>query len=195
MDDGGEMDSAFMMTPSKTEQLKELLQRTRTRMILKPHPLSIHCGRENSTEGNLWAVSDDWIQERGLTLYEALGQMDGLLTDVSSVYVDYLVLNRPILFFFPDLEAYRQSRGFVHEPVEEWLPGRLCTTVEQLLAELADFADGKDAYRAIRSRLADLLNPQRAPGATARLFELVAEDLGGHGRPGIGSEKLPDENT
>ncbi|MCV5480587.1 CDP-glycerol glycerophosphotransferase family protein, partial [Escherichia coli] len=37
---------------------------------------------------------------------------DFLITDYSSIYFDYLYLNRPIIFFPFDLEKYTASRDF-----------------------------------------------------------------------------------
>ena len=113
-----------------------------------------------------------------MTLYEALGQVDCLVSDISSVYVDYLCLDRPIIFFFPDLEAYRKYEGFAFEPIVDWLPGRLCSTLPQLFGALLDLSEGNDAYGVKRRQLAGILNPQRAPDATSRLFNLVATELG-----------------
>ena len=42
-----------------------------------------------------------------------LGICDVLVTDYSSVASDYLLLNRPIVLFAPDIDKYRGSRGFL----------------------------------------------------------------------------------
>jgi len=171
--DGCEGGNALMMSPSELEALQCLLASAQIKLLVKPHPMSVHYGVDAALAANIQVVSDGWLQAQGITLYEALGQADLLITDVSSVYVDYLCLNRPVFFYFPDLEAYRMTRGFVFEPIQEWLAGRLCTDAGQLLEELAGFVAGQDPYREARQRLAGLLNPQKSPTATDQLLSLL----------------------
>jgi len=168
--DGQETASALAMTEAEIDQLKLWLARTRTRMLVKPHPMSVHYGQNLELDERLWIISDSWLQDQGLTLYEALGQMDALITDVSSVYVDFLALRRPVFFYFPDLERYRQTRKFLLEPVEDWLAGPLCTTAPELFASLQAWVVGDDSYTGLRDQLAKQLNPQIAQTATWQLI-------------------------
>lgn len=61
-----------------------------------------------------------------------------LITDYSSVFFDYAILNRPIIFFMYDLERYRdQLRGFYFD-IEAKAPG----PIVQTQAELFQTIDG-----------------------------------------------------
>jgi len=51
-----------------------------------------------------------------------LRETDALITDYSSVYFDYLHLDKPIIFFPYDLEKYRKERGLYYE-YEDITPG------------------------------------------------------------------------
>jgi len=172
-EDGVETANSLAMTETELVEFRAMLAATRTRVLVKPHPMSVHYGRELIIDNWLWVISDSWLQRQGVTLYEALGQMDALVTDVSSVYVDFLCLNRSIFFYFPDIDAYRKTRTFQIEPVENYLAGPLCTSAEDLTTRLQEYSCGVDTYKEQRTKLATLLNPQDREGATNRLFQLA----------------------
>lgn len=56
--------------------------------------------------------------------------IDLLISDVSSVIFDYVLLQKPLVLFIPDLEELEQTRGF-YIPLLE-IPGTLVTQGEQL---------------------------------------------------------------
>jgi CDP-glycerol glycerophosphotransferase len=62
---------------------------------------------------------------------------DALVTDYSSVMFDYALLDRPMVMFTPDLDAYVRSRGAYFDLAES-APGPVVTEPEQLFAALGD---------------------------------------------------------
>lgn len=61
---------------------------------------------------------------------------DLLITDYSSVFFDYAILKRPMIFFVYDIEEYRNHlRGFYFN-FEEEAPGPLVTTTAQVIEEV-----------------------------------------------------------
>ena len=66
---------------------------------------------------------------------------DLLITDYSSVFFDFAVLNRPIVFFMYDLERYRdQLRGF-YINIEEEAPGPIVETEKELFLAINSLKD------------------------------------------------------
>ncbi len=71
---------------------------------------------------------------------------DVLVTDYSSVFFDYAVTGRPILFYCYDLELYSgQVRGFYLDP-EADLPGPVARTTDGLLGLLRDLPGVQARY-------------------------------------------------
>lgn len=61
---------------------------------------------------------------------------DIMITDYSSVFFDYSILERPIIFYTYDLEKYKDElRGFYFD-FEKLAPGTLCETNESLQKEI-----------------------------------------------------------
>lgn len=60
---------------------------------------------------------------------------DILITDYSSCFYDFLLLNKPVLFFVYDKSIYSATRG-VHRPIDDVAPGKVCETFEELMTSL-----------------------------------------------------------
>lgn len=60
---------------------------------------------------------------------------DVLITDYSSCFYDYVLLERPIVFYIYDEAEYTATRG-VHKPVAETAPGVICHTWDELISTL-----------------------------------------------------------
>ncbi len=65
---------------------------------------------------------------------EMLALVDVLITDYSSVFFDFLVTGRPILYYIYDQEEYEKERG-LYFPVTE-MPGYHCRDIDQLCVAL-----------------------------------------------------------
>jgi CDP-glycerol glycerophosphotransferase (TagB/SpsB family) len=70
-------------------------------------------------------LDDGVLEKSGLTLYGVIARAAGLITDVSSVGTDFLVLDRPIGYYFPDRASYLANRGVWPDDALEHLPGPL----------------------------------------------------------------------
>jgi CDP-glycerol glycerophosphotransferase (TagB/SpsB family) len=76
----------------------------------------------------------------GVPLYGLLGASSGLVTDYSSVWVDYLLLDRPIAFLVNDRDSYH--RPLFPADVLDWVPGEV---VDLDLRPFAGFFSELDA--------------------------------------------------
>ena len=82
-----------------------------------------------------------------------------MVTDVSSVYVDFLITGRPQILYFPDMERYEKTRGLLVHPLKDYAPGPIAQNVSELLTALDLWASGDDSWRERRRHLRDLMVP------------------------------------
>ena len=69
-------------------------------------------------------------------LNELLAVSDVLVTDYSSVFIDFSLLEKPTVFYIYDYEAYAKERGGCYLDFHTQLPGPTAQTEDALLATL-----------------------------------------------------------
>ena len=100
-------------------------------VVFKPHYLIVNkYENDRSLEGFLYSISAE------AEINELYVLSDILITDYSSVFFDYAVLNRPIYFYMYDLEEYKgELRGFYLDIYTE-LPGHIYEDEQKLLNDM-----------------------------------------------------------
>lgn len=139
--------------------------------VVKPHPLA---GEPEPYVGrNVRVITDRDIANAGVSLYELLGRADILVTDYSSVWIDYLLLDRPIVFHMPDETEYRSARGVYFDDLHNWVPGPVVSDLPSLVNELTSLARGEDEYAAARVERRAQLHAHIDARSTERLLAQV----------------------
>ena len=71
---------------------------------------------------------------------------DAMITDYSSVMFDYSVTRRPMIFYVPDMDDYRDSLRGVYFDLSEVAPGPVLSTQEEVTAAVRDLASAGERY-------------------------------------------------
>jgi len=143
-----------LMQEGDLERLNTHLASMNACMVVKLHPMDILNTYALSSLSHIVILQNDALQEKGCQLYSLLSEVDILLTDLSSIYIDFLLLDRPIVFGIDDLEAYQAARGFVFEEPQAYMPGVQVHSVNALIDALTQLIVNKeDAYAQQRQAL------------------------------------------
>ena len=145
-----------VQTETDLRQLDQLLDELRIHLLVKPHPLQLTEKLKQISLSHIHYINDSVLLERDIRLYSLIGCCDAMLTDYSSAYFGYLLLNRPIGFLTRDHELYQ--RGFIIENPLDYMPGDRIDSFEDLVSFLRDLAAGKDAYDVQRQQLNEVYN-------------------------------------
>jgi len=156
------------------KDLIDFLDHNNVLFLIKPHPLdkALSCAQFELHElTNFRFLKNEDLLNNFLTLYDILPAVDILVTDYSSVYFDYLLLNRPIVFYVPDLEEYKEIRGFILEPYEKWTPGDKARTPRELILALSEAVNNPKKWERERLWLRDIMFKYQDGKASERIIK------------------------
>ena len=91
-----------------------------------------------------------------------LGMFDLLITDYSSIYIDYLLTDKPLMFLPYDRERYLDGRGMNFD-YDEVTPGPKPETMKEFMMEIKEFMNGKDSWKKERDRVNLKFNEVKEP--------------------------------
>ena len=126
-------------------KLNKKLSEKNALLIIKPHPMAV-LDEFNERLSNIKIINEPWLAKKDTTLYELLSISDALWTDYSSVFVDYLVIGKPILFVMPDFHLYENLRGFTFDIKKIKLPGLIVVTEDDFFKIGLNLLIEKDKY-------------------------------------------------
>lgn len=91
-----------------------------------------------------------------------LGMFDLLITDYSSIYIDYLLTDKPLMFLPYDRERYLDGRGMNFD-YDEVTPGPKPETMKEFMMEIKEFMNGEDSWKKERDRVNLKFNQVKEP--------------------------------
>lgn len=126
----GEEVRLFPFSDFDREKLDRFLEKEGILLCIRTHirENTEHLPRESAY---IRYLNEDRVED----IMEALAAFDLLITDYSSIYIDYMLLDRPLLFLPYDLEKYRKEHGFTL-PYEEVTPGIKPKSLEEFMTGL-----------------------------------------------------------
>lgn len=122
---------------------------------------------------NFVLLTSDMLKRYSVDLYEVLGCADMLITDYSSVYFDFLLLDRPLLFINNDIDVYEEKRGFLLEPYDFWTPGPKVKNQNELEVEITKSIIGEDEYKEQRESFRKVFHTYCDNKSSQRVWNII----------------------
>jgi CDP-glycerol glycerophosphotransferase len=104
---------------------------------------------------------------------ELLFITDILITDYSTIFHDFLLLNRPILLYTYDYDEYVSKRGIYYDSLEEIAPGPFVYNINDLIEALKNIAEIKTEYENKRIKLRNYFNKFNDGNSSERLLRYL----------------------
>ena len=159
------------------EQLNELLEETETLLIIKPHPAQFLGAIKDFSSNNIRFIYNDDLLEHEIQTNELLSQTDAMITDYSSIYYDYLLLDRPIAITLDDFKEYNDQKGFVFRNPFDVLKGYYLYDVKDLHSFIHDVACGIDRSLLERTEVKRFIDDYQDDNSSKRVYDFIVKKL------------------
>ncbi|SOB58886.1 CDP-Glycerol:Poly(Glycerophosphate) glycerophosphotransferase [Pseudodesulfovibrio profundus] len=127
------------------QRLHDFLDREGLHLVMKAHRLTQIQAGSNLPYLSFYTNTCD--------VYPFIPLVDMMVTDYSSIYMDYLLLDRPVIFYCPDYEEYVTCNREFQFPYDDMTPGPKCRNQDEFHAALKKAATGDDGYSKQRQEL------------------------------------------
>ncbi len=101
---------------------------------------------------------------------------DIMITDYSSIMFDFAVTGRPMIFFTPDMDSYRDQLRGVYLDLEEVGPGPVVSTQDEVLATIRDIDEVADRFAERYVQWQADYTPWDDGGSSARVLDRLLVD-------------------
>ncbi|HPV01404.1 MAG TPA: CDP-glycerol glycerophosphotransferase family protein [Clostridiales bacterium] len=179
-DGNKEWDNIFGMKDFDIIEFDKFLEDNNILMVAKLHPneeYKILNQIEGKVTKNTILIRNSDLEENRTDLYEILNSADVLITDYSSVYFDFLLLDRPMIFTPVDLGSYRELRGLLLEPFDFWTPGPKALDQKTLEREILHCLSGNSHYANERKTIRDIMHHYQDANSGKRVWDMLIKML------------------
>ena len=142
-----------LLNDEDLNKLNKKLEKNNNLLILKFHPAEDLSKLKSLEYSNILIMSHDEFTKMDIHLYSLLAYSDALITDYSSVSLDYILKNKPIAYILDDIEEYKNNRGFCIENIDDVIAGPKIRKSEELLKFIDSVSTGKDEFEKERKRV------------------------------------------
>lgn len=172
-----EYNNIFYMDDYDGKGFIDYIESNNILFIMKPHPFSEEFYEEHPDKlpksSNFKYVDSDFFNNNGINAYEVFKYVDLMISDFSSVVLDYLILNRPVLFLSSLAKDYSANRGMIlSDNYDILMPGAKVNDFQSMLTEIKNNLED-DSYKEQREKGLPLLHKYRDDKACERVFEIM----------------------
>ena len=164
-------DDPAIPTAEELAHIRGVLAGLGARLVIRSHPLGA---------GEYAAATGDRVHLLGSDIARditpLLGAFDAVITDFSSIAIDFSLLGRPIVWFAPDLAHYTETRG-LYEALDVTAGGQVTRDWAGAMGALTractpDSLTAREAARQARV-IADRFHPHRDGRSAERVLDAI----------------------
>lgn len=128
-------------------EFSDFLKEKNLILVFKLHHLQAALPVFQSHFDNILLVRDEELYNLGVQLYQFVSTADVMISDYSSISIDFLLKDKPIVFTLDDYKEYDKSRGLFPKNAIDYMKGYHVYNQKELEESISEIAEGMDKYK------------------------------------------------
>lgn len=170
------------LSAEEIRQLDELCREKETHLLVNMQIREADSGKNlaeyNTEDGkelsHIGQCTEKELKKAGIDIYQLLHVTDALISDYSSLMVDFLLLDRPIAAEIVELD---EQKKWIFNDYPDCMPGRKVYSFEDICAFIKETAEGRDEEASERRQAADRIF-DRCDNYCQRIADCIFEESG-----------------
>lgn len=163
-------------THEQMAEINEYLKDNNTILYLRPHPAQDVSVMKLDEMSNIIIADNNYLS--GRQIYDFLTETDALITDYSSVYYDYLMIDRPIALAIEDLEDFRAKWPMFYDDFKANYKCPYLYTTDDLKQFIKDVATDNDTYKEEREKALHRFYDYTDGKTCERVYNFMVKEYG-----------------
>ena len=126
------LENIFNIQKYDEDRLLKHLEEKNCLVCVKKHPNEELDMKEIDSK-YIKVIQEKSLQDNNITVNEILDAADVMITDYSSLGIEFLFLDKPVIYLVNDLEEYTKNRGFTFNNLDFWMPGNRVKNLYDLI--------------------------------------------------------------
>ena len=158
-------------------ELNEEAAKDDTLIIVKPHFAQIKENIKKMELSNIIFIDEDFFIDNSILPYQFVGACDALLTDYSSVYYDYLNVDKPVGLIWEDIEDFRKNPGVIDDFEDLMIGGEKIYNIDDLKSFVLNVSKDVDELKDERKKVHSVVNKSSKSDKTKCVTDFICDRL------------------
>lgn len=130
------------------ESIEKLMEKVNATFVIRLHP---HTWRDYSSKfSNALKKYKRIVLDNEKDIYGSLGTYNIVISDYSSISLDFAMLNRPTIYYCPDIVWFKDKQAGFNLDFENSIPGPMVFEWEDVLKNIEEYIDNPEKDSAFR---------------------------------------------
>ncbi len=160
-----------------TPEIQALMEKVNGEFYLRMHP---HTWRNYSTKiKNVLKKHDRIFLDEVRDIYQSIGTYSIIISDYSSIALDFALLDRPVIFHGQDYDWFVENEAGFNLDFPSVIPGPMTANWNETIEKIAEYSENPDKDKELRAeKLKYFFNKEvNGPDNSARIVEEIKRRL------------------